>query len=56
MGFVGGEVVPEVFEIDALAASLNQRFGSGTVETEVPNGRIVVNVFPAGYAREERRP
>jgi len=40
MGFVGGEVVPEVFIVDAFP-SLNQRFRCGTVETEMPDAGLL---------------
>jgi len=52
MGFVGGEVVPEVFIVDAFP-SLNQGFRCGAVETEMPDAGIVVDVFPAGDAGEK---
>ena len=43
---VCGEVVPIVLEVGALAAC-HQRFGRGTIETEMPVCRVVVDRLPA---------
>src|SRR5262245_30724124 len=42
-----GEVIPEVIEIDVLAPP-DQGFRRGTVESEVPDGEVVVYRFPSG--------
>src|ERR1700727_1744212 len=52
MILVGGEVIPEIVEVGALA-SFNQGFGRWTVEAKMPYPRVVVNVLPTSYARQE---
>src|SRR6266850_2799741 len=42
-----------MFEVGALT-TLDQEFGSGSVEAEMPNPRIVVDGLPARHSREER--
>src|SRR5260221_6159224 len=49
MVLVSRKVVPEVFEVNALSA-LDQRFRRWTIETEVPDSRIIVYGVPLAYA------
>src|SRR5260370_12558392 len=50
--FVCGEVVPEVFEKNALA-SLNQLFRSRSVEAEMPEAGVIVDGLPSTHARQK---
>src|SRR5437660_856340 len=49
---VGGEIVPEVFEVDAFA-TLHQRFRRRAVETEMPDPGVVVDRPPLADTRQE---
>ena len=60
-GFVFGDrmclvrrekVIPEMLEIGSLPSN-DQCFGRETIESEVPNPRIVVDRFPSFDARQE---
>src|SRR5260370_40605284 len=52
MSLVGCQVIPEIFEVGALAA-LNQGFRGWPVEPEMPYAGIVVNSLPTTNARKE---
>src|SRR5207245_2857547 len=50
--FVGGKTIPEVVKVDALSPAY-QRFRCRTVETKVPNARVVVHSQPSFDARQK---
>src|SRR5205807_6155079 len=52
MGRVGGEIVPEMLEIDALA-TVYERERRLAVEMEMPKIPHQPNVAPVSYARQE---
>ena len=52
MGFIGGEVIPVMLEVGALA-STHQGFRRGAVEPKMPDGGIGIDILPAGDAGEK---
>src|ERR1700737_990244 len=52
VGFVSSEAVPKMFEVGPLMVA-HQGFGHRTIETKMPDGRIVIHTFPTGYAWEK---
>ncbi len=53
MRLVGGEVVPEMLEVRSLTPG-DERLGRRSVESKVPNRRIVVDRLPPFDSRQER--